>query len=84
MRCEKPMFMRASRTRFGEGFLTTENLSVFEGNISRSYEVMKTLLVEEFLVHLFNVQGLLDPATDVVANHQACELIAIDEYNSFA
>jgi hypothetical protein len=42
------------------------------------------LLLEELFIHLFDIQGFLDPATNVVANHQAREQIAIDKYDSLA
>jgi hypothetical protein len=41
-------------------------------------------LLEELLVHLLDVQSLLNPAANAVADHQARELVAIDENYSLA
>jgi hypothetical protein len=41
-------------------------------------------LVKELLIHLLYGQAFLDPAPDTVMDHQAGELLAIDEYDSLA
>ena len=41
-------------------------------------------LLEELFIHLLDVQSLLDAAADAVADHQAGELVAVDEHNSVA
>jgi hypothetical protein len=38
-------------------------------------------LLKKLLIHLLHVQGFLDTATNAVTNHQARELVAVDENN---
>lgn len=41
-------------------------------------------LFEELLIDLLDMQRFLDPASDIMADHQTRELVAVDENNSFA
>src|SRR5207245_3062361 len=41
-------------------------------------------LVEEFLIHLFNVQRLFYPAAYAMTDHQASHLPTVDQNNAFA
>ena len=42
------------------------------------------LLLEKFLINLFEVDGLFNTAADVVPNHQSGQLAAVNEYDTFA
>ena len=37
---------------------------------------------EEVLVHFLQVQSFINPNTDIVPDHQSCELLSIDEHDS--
>ena len=41
-------------------------------------------LVEEVLVNLFDVQGILDAAPDIVTDHKLRELLTVDQNNPLA
>jgi len=41
-------------------------------------------LLEEFLIHILNVQGFVNPATNATTDHQARELVAVDQHDSLA
>jgi hypothetical protein len=41
-------------------------------------------LLEKLFINLFDMQRVFDPASYIVADHQACELIAIYQHNPLA
>jgi hypothetical protein len=47
----------------------------------RSAQEKFTALLEELFIYLLDVQGLLHPAANAMADHHAGELIAVDEHD---
>ena len=41
-------------------------------------------LFKELFIHLLDIQSLFDAAADAMADHQACEVVAVDEHDPFA
>ena len=52
------------------------------GSLRQFHRPRPGLPVKKLLINLFDVQGIFDPAPDIVADHQSCELIAIYQDNS--
>ncbi len=43
---------------------------------------MRASGVGEFLVYLFDMKGIFDPASDILLHHEGCELITVYKDNA--